>query len=66
MHEHVTCKSKNIMGLAQPNPTSTHAFNIINTSIMYETLLKCKCDAMHEFFKIIKTKPIPKVLQKPH
>ena len=23
MHEHVTCKKKNIMGLAQSNPTST-------------------------------------------
>ena len=25
MHEHVTCKIKNIMGSAQSNPTNTHA-----------------------------------------
>ena len=33
MHQHVTCNSKNIMGSAQSNPTSTHAFNIINTHL---------------------------------
>ena len=26
MHEHMTCKIKNIMGLAQSNPTSTQAY----------------------------------------
>ena len=48
MHENVTCKSKNIIGSAQSNPTSTHHFIIVNTSKMHETLWKCKCDAMHE------------------
>ena len=49
MHEHEACKSKNIMGLVQSNPTSTHDFNIVKhskyTSKMHESLLKCKCDA---------------------
>jgi len=48
MHEHVTCKSKNIVGSSQSNPTSTHDFNIINTH------LKCKCDAMHEHLRSFK------------
>lgn len=39
MHEHVICNSKNIMGLAQSNPTSTQlAQQSKHTSKMYETL----------------------------
>ena len=30
MHEHVTCKLKNIMGLSQSKPTSTHHCNKVN------------------------------------
>ena len=33
MHEHVTCKLKNIMGLAQSKPTSTHHCNKVNTHL---------------------------------
>ena len=33
MHEHVTCKLKNIMGLAQSKPTSTHQCNKVNTNL---------------------------------
>ena len=33
MNEHETCKSKNIMGSAQFNPTNTHDFNIVHTQI---------------------------------
>ena len=40
MHEHVICNSKNIMGLAQSNPTSTHLVQQSkHTTIMHETLL---------------------------
>ena len=35
MHEHVTCKSKNIMGSTQSNPTSTHHFNIVSTHLKF-------------------------------
>ena len=33
MHEHVTCKLKNIMGLAQFKPTSTHHCNKVNAHL---------------------------------
>ena len=33
MHEHVTCKLKNIMGSAQSKPTSTHHCNKVNTHL---------------------------------
>ena len=33
MHEYVTCKFKNIMGLAQSKPISTHHYNKINTHL---------------------------------
>ena len=40
MHKHVICNSKNIIGLAQSNPTSTHACNKVNTHLRtHETLL---------------------------
>ena len=40
MHEHVICNSKNIMGLAQSNPTITHVYNKVNTHRrMHDTLL---------------------------
>ena len=40
MHEHVICNSKNIMGSAQSNPTSTQVCNKVNTHLrMHETLL---------------------------
>ena len=33
MHEHVTCKLKNIMGSAKSKPTSTHHCNKVNTHL---------------------------------
>ena len=40
MYEHVICNSKNIMGSAQSNPTSTHVDNKVNTHLrMHETML---------------------------
>ena len=45
MHEHMTCKSKNIMGSAQSNPTNTHHFNILSTH------LKCINLKMHMWCK---------------
>ena len=40
MHDHGICNSKNIMGSAQSNPTSTHACDKVNTHLrMHETLL---------------------------
>ena len=40
MHEHVICKSKYIMGLAQSKPTSTQSFQQgKHISKMHETLL---------------------------
>ena len=33
MHEHVTCKLKNIMGSVQSKPTSTHHCNKVNTHL---------------------------------
>ena len=49
IHEHVICNSKNIMGLAQSNSTSTQSFQQRkHTSKMHETVLQCTCDAMHD------------------
>ena len=49
VHEHVICKLKNIMSLAQSKPTSTQQFNIVITHLKCMNIwLKCKCDAMHE------------------
>ena len=40
MHEHVVCNSKNIMGSAQSNPTSTQSFQQSkHASTMHETVL---------------------------
>ena len=40
MHEHVIYNNKNIIGLAQSNPTSTQVCNKVNTHLrMHETLL---------------------------
>ena len=33
MHEHMTCKLKNIIGLAQSKPTNTQQFNIVITHL---------------------------------
>ena len=33
MHEHVTCKLKNIMGSTQSKPTRTHHCNEVNTHL---------------------------------
>ena len=33
MHKHVICNSKNIMGSAQSNPTSTQSFQRVNTHL---------------------------------
>ena len=58
MHEHVTCKSKNIMGSAQSNPTSTYHFNIVSTHLKcMNHLKKCKCDVMHEHLRSFKQNP---------
>ena len=52
MHEHVICNSKNIMGSAQSNPTSTHVCNKLNTHLrMHGTLLQCKWDVMHDVLR---------------
>ena len=61
---HAKVKKKNHgLSLIQSYPHTCFQHNK-QTSIMHETLLKCKCDAMHELFNIIWTKPIPKILQK--
>ena len=62
MHEHVTCKNKFIMGLAQSKPTSTQHSNKVNIH------LKCMkhCYNAHVMqcmkFKIILTKTHPKII----
>ena len=61
MHEHVTCKSKDIMGSAHSNPTSIHTCIKVNTHLkMHEYLLKCKCDAMHDDLNSFKQKSTQK------
>jgi len=37
MHEHVTCKLKNVMGSAQSKPTKTHPKNFTKTSSVLKT-----------------------------
>ena len=64
VHEHVTCKLKNIMGSAQSKPNSTQSLQQSkHTSKMHETLLKCKCDAMHDDLNLFKQKPTQKFHQ---
>ena len=61
MHEHVTCKSKIIMRLAQSNLNITHHFKIFkHTSKKHVSLLKCKCDVMHEHLGSFKQNPFQK------
>ena len=57
MHEHVTCKEKCIMGSTQSNPNSTQVSTYKHTSIMHETLWKCKCNALHEHITSYKQNP---------
>ena len=40
LHEHVTCKLKNIMGSAQSKPTSTHHCNKVNTHLKFMNIVK--------------------------
>ena len=40
MHEHVTCKLKNIMGSAQSKPTNTQQFNIVITHLKCMNIVK--------------------------
>ena len=55
VHEHVTCKENYIMGSTQSNPNSTQV-----STIMHETLWKCKCNAMHEHITSYKQNPTQK------
>ena len=61
MHKHVTCKEKCIMGSTQSNPNSTQVSTYKHTSIMHETLWKCKCNALHEHITSYKQKPTQKI-----
>ena len=57
MHEHVTCKLKNIMDSAQSNPNNTQS--LLQSKHTSKCMTHCY-NAMHDVLKPIEQKPIPK------
>ena len=61
MHEHVTCNKKKYHELS---PIQSYRYTWFqhskHTSIIHQSLLKCKCDAMHELLRSFKQNPTQK------